>query len=99
MLTAVARLVEPHDGKAGFSESEARASGGPPSLRGLNGTTPSGHSIAVAVMRSLAQNNAKQRVVDLETSAVFDETPDFRNLFMKKLTRDRVVPIISASVS
>ena len=25
--------------------------------------------------------------------------PSFRNLFMKKLTRDRVVPIISASVS
>jgi hypothetical protein len=25
--------------------------------------------------------------------------PNFRNLFMKKLTRDRVVPIISASVS
>jgi predicted acyltransferase len=25
--------------------------------------------------------------------------PNLRNLFMKKLTRDRVVPIISASVS
>src|SRR6267142_1236644 len=25
--------------------------------------------------------------------------PSFRNLFMKKLTRDRVVPIISASIS
>jgi CheY-like chemotaxis protein len=31
------------------------------------------HSIAVAVMRSLAQNNAQQRVVDLETTVVFDE--------------------------
>jgi len=25
--------------------------------------------------------------------------PNFLNLFMKKLTRDRVVPIISASIS
>ena len=56
------------------------------------------HSIAVAVMRSLAQDNAQQRVVDLETP-LYSMNPNLRNLFMKKLTRDCVVPIISASVS
>ena len=30
---------------------------------------------------------------------LYSMSPSFRNLFMKKFTRDRVVPIISASVS
>ena len=30
---------------------------------------------------------------------LYSMKPNFRNLFIKKLTRDRVVPIISASVS
>ena len=30
---------------------------------------------------------------------LYSMKPNFRNLFMKKLTRDRVVPIISASIS
>ena len=36
--------------------------------------------------------------MNLECTVVFD-SPSWRNLFMKKLTRGRVVPIISASVS
>ena len=36
---------------------------------------------------------------DLGRAARISKRPSFRNLFMKKLTRDRVVPIISASVS
>jgi hypothetical protein len=32
-------------------------------------------------------------------AAVVVNKPSFRNLFMNELTRDRVVPIISASVS
>src|SRR6266545_2652098 len=38
---------------------------------------------------------------ELRTSSfpLYSMKPNLRNLFMKKLTRDRVVPIISASVS
>jgi hypothetical protein len=36
--------------------------------------------------------------VDFHAAIVIDEA-HFRNLFMKKLTRKRVVPIISASVA
>jgi len=36
--------------------------------------------------------------VDFQPTVVVNET-HFLNLFMKKLTRDRVVPTISASVS
>ena len=33
------------------------------------------------------------------SSPLYSMNPSFRNLFMKKFTRDRVVPTISASVS
>ena len=46
----------------------------------------------------LVQNHVQQGTMDFQFSVVFDKT-QLRNLFMKKLTRDRVVPIISASVS
>jgi hypothetical protein len=44
------------------------------------------------------QDDAQESRVDLEATVMFDET-EFLNLFMKKFTRDRVVPIISASIS
>jgi hypothetical protein len=46
----------------------------------------------------VVQNYIQQGIMDFQFSVVFDG-PNLRNLFMKKLTRDRVVPIISASVS
>ena len=42
----------------------------------------------------LVQNHVQQGFMDFESIK-----PNLRNLFMKKLTRDRVVPIISASIS
>ena len=48
--------------------------------------------------RVIMQDHAQQGAVDLEVPVIFDE-PMRRNLFMKELTRERVVPIISASVS
>ena len=44
------------------------------------------------------QHDAQERVVDLQ-AAVVPMKPSFRNLFMKKFTRERVVPTISANVS
>jgi hypothetical protein len=44
------------------------------------------------------QHHRQQRFVNLDFAVVFDKA-SLRNLFMKKLTRDRVVPTISASVS
>jgi hypothetical protein len=44
------------------------------------------------------QDNTQEGSVDVETAIVLDEA-QFLNLFMKKLTRERVVPIISARVS
>ena len=44
------------------------------------------------------ENNAQEGGVDVETAIVLNEAI-FLNLFMKKLTRERVVPIISARVS
>src|SRR5438067_10712061 len=49
---------------------------------------------------SVVQYDAQQRTVDLERElAVVFMKPSFLNLFRKKFTRERVVPIISASVS
>jgi hypothetical protein len=39
-----------------------------------------------------------QGIVDVDLAVVFDEA-QFLNLFMKNLTRGRVAPIISASIS
>jgi len=44
------------------------------------------------------QNDVQQRAVDFKV-AVYSIKPNFRNLFMKWLTRERVAPVISASVS
>lgn len=49
-------------------------------------------------LRFFVQNRGQQRAVDLDLSVVADEA-EFAELVMKKLTRDRVVPIISANVS
>jgi hypothetical protein len=43
----------------------------------------------------VVQDRGQQRAVDLDLSVVADEA----EFAMKKLTRDRVVPIISANVS
>jgi hypothetical protein len=46
----------------------------------------------------VVEDDVEERTVHVQPAVVFQET-QFGNLFMKKLTRDRVVPIISASVS
>ena len=46
----------------------------------------------------VVHDDGQEGMVDLEAAVVFDET-ELLELFMKKFTRDRVVPIISASVS
>jgi hypothetical protein len=43
-------------------------------------------------------DDGQEGPIDLETAVVFDDT-SFLNVFMKKFTRERVEPIISASVS
>ena len=45
------------------------------------------------------QDDTKEGAIDLQATVVFDEARIFLNLFMKKLTLERVVPIVSASVS
>src|SRR5579862_873448 len=59
-----------------------------------------GSRFHVIAFSSVAQDGAQQRAVDVERrlTVVFDE-PKLLNLFRKKITRDRVVPTISASVS
>ena len=44
------------------------------------------------------ENNVQQRAVHHHPPIVLDKA-QLANLFIKRLTRDRVVPIISASVS
>jgi hypothetical protein len=41
------------------------------------------------------QDHVQQGIMDLDFSVVLSIKPNLRNLFMKKLTRDRVAPIIS----
>src|ERR1700686_348729 len=48
--------------------------------------------------QSIEQDHAQQRPVNLDAPAVFDK-PSVRKRFIKKLTPERVVPIISARVS
>jgi hypothetical protein len=47
-------------------------------------------------LRLFVQNSIQQRRVDLETAVVVD-VAQCRNLFIKWLTRERVLPIMSAS--
>src|ERR1700678_1184537 len=47
---------------------------------------------------SVVQDDIEQRRVNRQAAVALDET-SLRNLFMKKLTLERVVPTISASVS
>jgi hypothetical protein len=54
--------------------------------------------LVLSYLRFIPQHGVQQRSMNLDFSVVINE-PFFLNLFMKKLTRDRVVPIISASVS
>jgi hypothetical protein len=49
-------------------------------------------------LRLVVQNHVQQGIVDLDFSIVFDKA-QFAKSVQKKLTRDRVVPIISASIS
>jgi hypothetical protein len=44
------------------------------------------------------QDDGEQGVVDLEPVRIVDEAQSL-NFFMKRFTRDRVVPTISANVS
>lgn len=44
------------------------------------------------------QRDAQEGLVNLDAAVVVDEA-GFLNLFMKKFTRERVVPTISASTS
>ncbi len=44
------------------------------------------------------EDHIEEGAMHLQLAVVVNE-PSLRNLFMKKLTRKRVVPIISASVS
>jgi len=46
----------------------------------------------------IEQDHVEQRFVDLDATVVIDKS-SLRKRFMKKLTRERVVPIISARVS
>ena len=46
----------------------------------------------------LVQDNTQEGRIDVDLAVVLDEA-QFLNLFMKKLTRERVVPIISASIA
>jgi hypothetical protein len=46
----------------------------------------------------VVQNHVQQGIMDFQFSVVFDKT-QFAEFVHEKLTRDRVVPIISASVS
>jgi len=55
------------------------------------------HSIA-AVVRHSRRTTLKSELL-IVRPPLYSMNPSVRNLFMKKLTRDRVVPIISASVS
>jgi hypothetical protein len=48
-------------------------------------------------LRLVVQNHVQQGIMDLKFSVVFDEA-QFAEFVHEKLTRDRVVPIISASV-
>jgi hypothetical protein len=47
---------------------------------------------------SVVQDHVQQRAVDAQTAVVFDK-PELAEFVHKKLTRDRVVPIIPAKVS
>ena len=49
-------------------------------------------------LRLVVQNDVQQRVTDFQFSVVFD-IAQFAELVHEKVTRDRVVPIISARVS
>lgn len=54
----------------------------------------------VATLRRVQSSSTTLRSEWLTFSPpLYSMNPSFRNLFMKKLTRDRVVPTISASVS
>jgi hypothetical protein len=46
---------------------------------------------------TIRQHHAEQRAVDFKIAVIVIK-PSLRNLFIKWLTRERVVPIISASV-
>ena len=47
----------------------------------------------------VVKDDGQEGAVDLDVTPLYSMNPRSRNLFMKKLTRERVVPIISASVS
>jgi hypothetical protein len=60
--------------------------------RGLTGTAP-------AIRRSQSRKPTLRRELLIFKPPLYSMNPSFRNLFMKKFTRERVVPTISASVS
>jgi hypothetical protein len=56
-------------------------------------------SIAVTLQRSYSCRKIFRRVLWTRISPLYSTKPSFLKRFIKKLTRDRVVPIISASIS
>ena len=51
------------------------------------------------LISSLSCNTTFSKELCTSSFPLYSMNPNLRNLFMKKLTRDRVVPIISASIS
>jgi hypothetical protein len=56
-------------------------------------------SLSLVLISGLSRKTMFNKELWTSSLPLYSIKPSLRNLFMKKLTRDRVVPIISASVS
>jgi hypothetical protein len=82
--------------RAGLNQLLTRASS--PVNSGLRRITGIGVS-AGAIRRDQSRRTTLRRELLIFKPPLYSINPSFRNFFMKKLTRERVVPTISASVS